>query len=631
MMLLLVAGAAALVAPGSRPSGAVACRGATYDYCVQALGCTAEEAGKVERSLLADMAKYMTYAKAEERCVRLQSTLDLSDSELKKVVMRFPSLLGYKVEATLEPKLQWLQNRLDLDEAQLRKLVMTLPQLLGYSVENNIALKLEWLRTRLELDDAGLRKMVLALPNLLSYSVEDNLAPKLEWLRRRLDLDDAGLRRVVLGRPQLFCLSVEDNLAPTLDWLQTRLDLDDAGLRKVVLVKPQLLGYSVEDNMEPKLEWLQKRLDLDDAGLRMMVLRKPQVLGYSIKDKMVPTLDWLQDRLELDAAQLNKMVLRLPAVLGYSVEDNLAPTLDWLQTRLGLDDAGLRKIVVTCPQLLCLSVEANMAPKLGFFEEELGLSPSDVRASIVAAPNRLGYSLKTRFRPRLEVCRAAGVDASLVLSYATIVDEKFCKRVGVPLEALRAAQEKRPPGYRRPLRSYDVTVAVASCAPFLVPPRPRRRTALGALKGDSTITVLHQFESVVLDPVLASDGNFWIYALVVVEQGGFPLHVLGDPEASAADLLMCGGADETDTYDYEGVVFEATPVDAPPGRAAALVVADATFAAMPEAAWRRFGTVIAVGGETDYGDEDAGLIAVSSMGELRALTICSYASLNKRA
>ena len=28
-----------------------------------------------------------------------------------------------------------------------------------------------------------------------------------------------------------------------------------------------------------------------------------------------------------------------------------------------------------------------------------------------------------------------------VLSYATLVDEKFCERVGVPLEALRAAQE----------------------------------------------------------------------------------------------------------------------------------------------------------------------------------------------
>ena len=44
-------------------------------------------------------------------------------------------------------------------------------------------------------------------------------------------------------------------------------------------------------------------------------------------------------------------------------------------------------------------------------------------------------------RPRLEVCRAAGVDARLVLSYSSKTDEFFCERVGVPLEALRAAQE----------------------------------------------------------------------------------------------------------------------------------------------------------------------------------------------
>ena len=82
-----------------------------------------------------------------------------------------------------------------------------------------------------------------------------------------------------------------------------------------------------------------------------------------------------------------------------------------------------------------------MEPKLCFLEEELGLSPSEVRASIVSDPSRLGRSLQKRYRPRLEVCRAAGVDASLVLSYATQTDERFCKRAGVPLEALRAAQE----------------------------------------------------------------------------------------------------------------------------------------------------------------------------------------------
>ena len=137
-------------------------------------------------------------------------------------------------------------------------------------------------------------------------------------------------------------------------------------------------------------------------------------------------------------------------------------------------------MVLTFPTLLGYSIESNVEPKLGFFEEELGLSPSEVRALIVSMPARLGYSLKTRLRPRLEVCRAAGADVSIVLRGAGQTDAKFCKRVGVPLEALRAAQEA------------DVAVAVAPCAPFLVPPRPRRRAApLGALKGDSTITVLH--------------------------------------------------------------------------------------------------------------------------------------------
>ena len=88
-------------------------------------------------------------------------------------------------------------------------------------------------------------------------------------------------------------------------------------------------------------------------------------------------------------------------------------------------------MVLAFPQVLCYSIENNMEPKLGFLEE-LGLSPSEVRASIVSMPARLSYSLKTRYRPRLEVCRAAGADASIVLRGAYQTDEKFCKRVGVP-------------------------------------------------------------------------------------------------------------------------------------------------------------------------------------------------------
>ena len=87
MMLLLVAGAAALVAPGARPPRAVVCGGATYDYCVQALGCTAEEATKAEGALLPNIAESITRTQAEEMLGWLRSRLDLSDAELKKVVL----------------------------------------------------------------------------------------------------------------------------------------------------------------------------------------------------------------------------------------------------------------------------------------------------------------------------------------------------------------------------------------------------------------------------------------------------------------------------------------------------------------------------------------------------------------
>ena len=281
----------ALVPPVARLPSHVVCGGAAYDYCIQALGCTVEEAGKAERALLPNIAANMTRAQADERCSWLRSSLELSDAELKRLVMRNPQVLGLSVKSNIEPKIDWLQSRLDLDAVQLRKIVL----------------------------------------------------------------------------------------------------------------QPRVLGYNIEDNIAPKLDWLQKRL-------------------------------------ALDAGQLRKIV-RLPAVLGYGVEDNMAPKLDWLQGRLDLDEEELKRLVVAHPHVLGYSIEDNLEPQLGFFEQELGLAVSDVRAGILSSPARLSYSLKKRYRPRLEVCRAAGIDASLVFSYSTQTDEQFCKRVGVPLAALRAAQE----------------------------------------------------------------------------------------------------------------------------------------------------------------------------------------------
>ena len=215
--VLLLSLTVALVPPAARLPSHVVCGGAAYDYCIQALGCTAEEAAKAERALLPNIAESITRAQAEERCSWLRSRLDLSDAELKKVVLWSPTFLSKSVEDTLAPKLEWLQTRLDLDAAELRKVVMGRPSQLSYSVEDNMAPRLEWLQTRLDLDDSGLRKMILEFPALLGCSLEDNIAPKLDWMQHEIGLSRPELRDRVLGTPAIMSLSLDKRYRPRLE------------------------------------------------------------------------------------------------------------------------------------------------------------------------------------------------------------------------------------------------------------------------------------------------------------------------------------------------------------------------------------------------------------------------------
>ena len=241
----------ALVPPVARPPSHVVCSGAAYDYCIQSFGCTAEEADKAERRiLLPNIVESLTRTQIEFVCDWLQSSLDLSDAELKKVVLTRPTLLGYSVEKNMAPKLEWLQNYLDLDEGQLRKIVLRQPTLFGR-----------------------------------------NMAPKLEWLQRRLDLDNAQLKKMVMMSPPLLSLSIEDKIEPNLDWLQTRLDLDAPELRKMVLSHPPLLQYSVEGNLEPKLNFLEEELGLPVSEVRASIVTGPNRLSYSLNKRYRPRLE----------------------------------------------------------------------------------------------------------------------------------------------------------------------------------------------------------------------------------------------------------------------------------------------------------------------------------------------------
>jgi len=191
---------------------------------------------------------------------------------------------------------------------------------------------------------------------------------------------------------------------------------------------------------------------------------------------------------------------------------------------------------------------------------------------------------------------------------------------------------------------------------------PTKRQMLKALynsnvgKGDDTIKELNRFTSIVIDPSLVSDSAFWDYCIVPNEQAPMRLHILGEGgnnnnnNNNANDVLVDCGADLEDVKFYEESygVFEDKVTLGAPTSVTGLVVTKKIFDSMD--AIDAFAKVILVrGGDyDDYEDDEEGDditnndgnddtprriadIDVSSLGELRALTICSYAYLTKKS
>ena len=165
---------------------------------------------------------------------------------------------------------------------------------------------------------------------------------------------------------------------------------------------------------------------------------------------------------------------------------------------------------------------------------------------------------------------------------------------------------------------------------------PRLPFALSATlgKGDSTIKTLNTFESIVVDPTLVNDVAFWDWALIPTEQNNMKLYACAFDNSDASSSLAASGADmaDIDYYDlfHEDSVPPTSEAVSALRRPSALLVSAGTYGAF-EAVVREFDKIILVRwGESEGEELPTSDIDVRSLGELRALSICSYALLTKK-
>ena len=284
-----------------------------------------------------------------------------------------------------------------LTTSQVAKVIVTHPAVLGLSIEANLKPTVEWIKG-LGLSKSQVAKVISRFPPVLGYSIEANLKPTVEWIKG-LGLSQSQVAKVILRLPSVLGLSIEANLKPTVEWVKG-LGLNQSQVAKVILRLPQVLGYSIEANLKPTVEWI-KGLGLSQSQVAKVISTSPAVLSLSIEANLMPTVDWVKG-LGLSQSQVAKVILQRPQVLGLSIEANLKPTVEWMKG-LGMSQCQVGKLVAAFPPVFGRRIDTNLSAKHRLLQD---FFPGAQAAQLLSQSPRLWSYRYARLEHRLSVLKS---------------------------------------------------------------------------------------------------------------------------------------------------------------------------------------------------------------------------------
>ncbi|KAJ1454881.1 hypothetical protein M885DRAFT_617733 [Pelagophyceae sp. CCMP2097] len=195
-----------------------------------------------------DVLQTFDAPKLDSAVKQLESALGLTTkAQLAKVAVHWPHVVLADFAVDCEPKLVFLESKLDLSQRDLRKVVLARPQTLGNAIEAHEA-KFAYLRTRLKLNKDQLRKLVVSYPAVLGLAIETNLEPTLQCYQEAMKLDsEKQLALFICSFPSALGRSVEGRLKPRLA------QVAEAG----ILVDRQLLNRVMVSTDTQFANWLR--------------------------------------------------------------------------------------------------------------------------------------------------------------------------------------------------------------------------------------------------------------------------------------------------------------------------------------------------------------------------------------
>ncbi len=221
--------------------------------------------------------------------------LKLSDSDVRKLIMDFPTLLSFDVvsksETSVKGKLKAYKEMLQLSDSEIKKISLTFPPLLSFDVvsesETSVKGKIKAYKELLQLSDKEIRKMIVSYPALLGYDTvsesETSVKGKIKAYKELLQLNDRKIGSLFATFPSLLGYDMisesETSVKGKIKAYKELLQLSDDEITKMIRHMPALLFLDTSSekisSVKTKIAKIQQMIPFD--RLREVAIKTPAI------------------------------------------------------------------------------------------------------------------------------------------------------------------------------------------------------------------------------------------------------------------------------------------------------------------------------------------------------------------
>ena len=294
----------------------------------------------------------------------------MKPDDLKKAILKQPSLLQYSVDLTLRPKIEFLNKDLGISVDHMNRIISLAPSIMGLSLEQNLRPTVNTIVDLCDLSPHEVGKIIITCPSILTLSLKRKIEPCLIFLSTRLRHTTPNQLGCIIQKvPRVLLQGIETSLIPKIEMIQLAFEEEEAAATErttsneknskktaSILNKNPALLVTTNSILKSRLEkYLQcPRLSLNDALQPQNNGRKPK---FDILDSAAttttkvsrrrPVIQFSKDTLEIihtfssveDAANqlalsksgiysaCNQGKLLKGKAFAYANDDTLNPTL----------------------------------------------------------------------------------------------------------------------------------------------------------------------------------------------------------------------------------------------------------------------------------------------------------------